>query len=254
MTEYTISPDRYAKITLSSGAHASPEDGMCLMEAVAFLAGEQHSDRPQCVSPMLGSLGRNLNDHLSDDRRQSLVALIPSLLGTTGDGHDEARLYMALDWLIHTWLPTWLDLVPECWEDAARVRDLDRVVDRASTHCARVAVQTAEENADAVRGVAGEAVRDAIWGVVRDAVWDSSGDAIWGVVNNAMCGDLEDVVRDVLWDAVSAVTRAVARSAVGNVALASEFATKAALSPIVDALQLSVIDLYTEMIKAPWTL
>jgi hypothetical protein len=40
--------------TLSHGSHDRREDGMCLMEAVAFLAGERHSDRgatqrPPCV-------------------------------------------------------------------------------------------------------------------------------------------------------------------------------------------------------------
>ncbi len=36
-------------ITLRSGAHSSREDGMCLMEAVSFYAGEKHSDHPTCV-------------------------------------------------------------------------------------------------------------------------------------------------------------------------------------------------------------
>jgi hypothetical protein len=42
--------------TLSHGSHDRREDGMCLMEAVAFLAGERHSDRPVCACPVLSRL------------------------------------------------------------------------------------------------------------------------------------------------------------------------------------------------------
>ncbi|NUR19372.1 MAG: hypothetical protein HOQ12_07535, partial [Gemmatimonadaceae bacterium] len=39
-------------ITLASGGHASPADGLCVMEAAAYFAREPHSDRPACVSPV----------------------------------------------------------------------------------------------------------------------------------------------------------------------------------------------------------
>lgn len=51
-------------VVLRAGAHTSPEDDMCLMEAVAFFAGERHSDRPLCACPILGEFGRGLNDCL----------------------------------------------------------------------------------------------------------------------------------------------------------------------------------------------
>ncbi|MTW28487.1 hypothetical protein GM527_13375, partial [Streptococcus pneumoniae] len=68
------------------------------MEAVAYVAGEKHSDRPECASIVLGSFGRSLNDVLDDTKRQQLVPLVPKIVGTAGDGHDEERSYMALDW------------------------------------------------------------------------------------------------------------------------------------------------------------
>lgn len=37
-------------IVLERGAHASIEDGGCIMEWTAYLAGEPHSDHPACVS------------------------------------------------------------------------------------------------------------------------------------------------------------------------------------------------------------
>lgn len=98
-------------LELSVGPHSDPAEGTCFLEAVALIAGEPHSDRPRCVSPMLGKLGRRLNDHLPDDLRQRLIPLIPRMVGTADDGLDEAREQLALDWLFRTYVPTWLDLI-----------------------------------------------------------------------------------------------------------------------------------------------
>ena len=43
----------FGPFTLSSGAHDGPEDGMCVMEMVSFLAGEEWSDTPTCASPVI---------------------------------------------------------------------------------------------------------------------------------------------------------------------------------------------------------
>ena len=47
-----------AGLLLANGGHKSADDGMCLMEAVAYVAGEPHSDSPACASPILASIGR----------------------------------------------------------------------------------------------------------------------------------------------------------------------------------------------------
>lgn len=64
------------------GSHSTADDGLCLMEAVAYIAGEPHSDHPACASPVLSAIGRSLNDRFRDDERQLLVPLIPRLVGT----------------------------------------------------------------------------------------------------------------------------------------------------------------------------
>ena len=61
-----------ATIRLGKGAHGSPQEGVCLMEAVAWFADETHSDKPDCVSAILGAFGRTFNDALPDDQRQRL--------------------------------------------------------------------------------------------------------------------------------------------------------------------------------------
>jgi hypothetical protein len=95
---------------LDRGPHAKPDDGRCAMEWVSYLAGEPHTDRPSCVSPALRSFCVAFNDGLDRATRQTLRPYLTRTIGTAGDGFDEARGWMALDWLIRLYAPAWLDL------------------------------------------------------------------------------------------------------------------------------------------------
>ena len=64
----------YKTIKLSTGKHASPEDGACVMELASMLAGESFTDHPASVCPVIGSLLRAYNDWVDDDRRRDLYA------------------------------------------------------------------------------------------------------------------------------------------------------------------------------------
>src|SRR5258708_11619244 len=75
-------------LTLAHGSHENRDAGLCLMEAVAWFAGRPHSDKPPCVSPVLGAYGRSLNDVLPDIPRQELKQFIPQLPGTAGGGEE----------------------------------------------------------------------------------------------------------------------------------------------------------------------
>jgi hypothetical protein len=97
--------------TLSCGTHATPEEGRCAMEWVSYLAGEPHSDSPSCVSPVLRALCISLNDGLPDGPRQRLRPYLTRTIGTAGDGLDEQRAWLAMDWLTRTFAPWWLRLV-----------------------------------------------------------------------------------------------------------------------------------------------
>jgi hypothetical protein len=111
MTAPTLDLD---KLHLESGNHSGRSRGgkptVCLMEAVAWAAGEDHSDMPDCVSPVLRNFGVRLNDTLPDDQRQQLKRFIPDLIGTRHDGHDDARTALAKRWLMTEALPAWLEL------------------------------------------------------------------------------------------------------------------------------------------------
>src|SRR5258707_9999258 len=135
-------------LTLAKGGHENRGDGLCLMEAVAWFAGKPPSDRPPCVSPVLGAYGRTLNDVLPDIPRQELKQFIPQLPGTAGDGKDETRGYIALDWLIRTWTPAWLDLAGLTAE-AASLRDFRRIADLAAARAVRPHVLARRDKADA---------------------------------------------------------------------------------------------------------
>jgi hypothetical protein len=176
-------------ITLAVGDHDDLDGGMCLMEAVAWFAGEPWSDHPACTSPVLGSFGRSLNDALPDDKRQQLVPLVPSLVGTAGDGLDETRSYMALDWLIRTYTPAWLDLAGLTVE-AQALRDLSRIVDVVSAKAAGPVVRAGREKAD--------------------AVWDAAGAAAWAAAGAAARAKLYptvDLVQDSAIDLFTAMIR-----------------------------------------------
>jgi hypothetical protein len=129
---------------LSKGSHTSPDEGRCAMEWVAYLAGEPHSDQPVCVSPALRSFGIAFNDRLPDDKRQKLRPYLARCIGTAGDGRDEERGRMCIDWLIRTASPNIL-LAGGLEDDAARLLELPSVL--------------AVENVDRVFAIAAEARR-----------------------------------------------------------------------------------------------
>src|SRR5688572_3642961 len=105
MTKTLVNP---ATIVLKHGAH-QPDGEMCLLEAVAYVAGEPWSDHPECVSEVLGTFGRAWNDALPDDatRTRLLGPFITRLVGTRASADvEERRAWMALDWLVRTFTPT----------------------------------------------------------------------------------------------------------------------------------------------------
>jgi hypothetical protein len=78
---------------LSGGKHRSPRKGACFMELASLLAGERWSDHPTCTHPLLATVARHVNDYTSDAGRPRLAALIPSVIGLTGeDLHIDARI------------------------------------------------------------------------------------------------------------------------------------------------------------------
>jgi hypothetical protein len=79
------------RVELVSGTIGNPGDGrMCLMSLVAFLAGEGHSDSPDCASPLIQAFAIRINDNMPHEARQRLKAFAPRIIGTN-DGCDGLR-------------------------------------------------------------------------------------------------------------------------------------------------------------------
>jgi hypothetical protein len=94
-----MSPVTYQTIKLSKGKHTSPEDGACVMELASMLAGEDFSDHPMSVCPVIGSLLRAHNDSIDDRRRQDLYGYAARVVGSRSSGAvQEARAARLVEW------------------------------------------------------------------------------------------------------------------------------------------------------------
>lgn len=68
-----------------------PSNGMCYMEVVALIAGEDVYHRPKCACPIITKHGIRLNDWLSVDERQNLLPLVWATAGTFSPEHELSR-------------------------------------------------------------------------------------------------------------------------------------------------------------------
>ena len=177
--------------TLAYGTHPNPQDGRCAMEWVAHIAGERHSDQPACVSPVVRALCVALNDGLDCSARQRLRPYLTRTIGTSGDGLDERRAWMALDWLIRVYAPAWLRRAG-LHEDATRLAADDNL---ASDSCSLV--HALDELGDA-RATARAARQDEFGDVVHwalavaggetgsESAWSFAAAGAWGAARLAI--------------------------------------------------------------------
>ena len=227
MTSTTPPVDRLGlldQITLDKGAHSSFEEGHCALEVVSWLAGEGFTDAPECASPVLRSYTIALNDRWAADQRQKLVPFLPRMIGTAGDGKDEVRSFMALDWLVRSFTPAWLDLAGLSAE-ASELRSLRRIVDLAAVKAAGPVLRVAQTKAaaawDAVGDAAWAAAGDAAGAAVGDAAGDAAGAAAWDAAGDAARDAAGAAARDAAWAAARDAAWAAARAAAGDAARAA---------------------------------
>lgn len=69
--------------SLDKGKHVPHHPRLCAMEAAAWLAGEEWSDHPRSVHPVIAQVARVANDTLTDDERQGLWPLVLASIGTS---------------------------------------------------------------------------------------------------------------------------------------------------------------------------
>jgi len=228
----------------------------CIMEAVAYMAGEPWSDSPACASPVVSAFLRSWNDALSDADRDRLLPAavwVPRLVGSRGDpATEERRAYLALDWLIRVHTPAWLDLVPSLATHAEVLRALPEVVDLAGAQASKNVMDAAGATAWAAR----DAARDAAWaarspsGRVASVIdqtihaWEASGDSAVASAGDAARDAARDAGLRVAWAAAGDAAWAAAGAAAWDAGYAGS-----ALRPTVEALQASALDLLDRMLK-----
>ncbi len=217
---------------LSSGGHSSDDGKMCVMEAVAYVAGEPWSDHPQCACPVISAFLRAWNDDLPDDERDGLLRpLIPLLIGTRSTAAVERkRSVLAADWFIRTFTPAWLRLA-KLTVQADLLAGLPEITDMAQCPSLMPALTAIRQAA--ARDAAGAAARDAAWAAAGDAARDAAWIAAWGAA------------RGVAWAAAGAVAWDAAMAAA---AAAASAAAKVDLTPTRLTLQQSALTLVHRMI------
>ena len=240
---------------LAYGTHATPEEGRCAMEWVSYLAGEPHSDDPVCVSPVMRAYCTSLNDSLDDGSRQLLRPYLARAIGTADDGLDEARSWLALDWLIRTYVPTWL-AAAGLTRAAHQLAELAPVMDASGLREALVVLKAVRCDTRAAWSSALGAARPAAWtpwaagrAAAREAAWSSAGAAAWAAARVAVgeiAGDrARAMAREIAGDAAATIARA-ARTAAGRAA--AREAARSALTPTLEVLQRSAFALLDRML------
>jgi hypothetical protein len=219
------------------------------MEAAAYLAGEPHSDHPECVSSVIGAFLRTWNDGLPDDQRQMLKSWIPKVLHTrTTPADEETRGWMALDWLVRVHAPVWLDLAG-LTDDAGRMRNLPALTSREICIAVQPVLDDVRSRAAAAWDAAWDAATDAAWDAAMDAARDAAGAAAWAAAWDAAWAAARDAagaaVRAAATDAARAAVRAAAWDAAWDAAWA---AAGRRLAPAVAQLQQSAFVLLDRMI------
>jgi hypothetical protein len=153
-------------LVLKDGSHETRRaDALCVMEAVAWVAGETHSDHPTCACPVIGAFLRNWNDNIQDEvtRTRLLRPLIPLLVNSKATREIELRRsYLALDWLARVQAPAWLSLRDDLKAHAVTLRGLKPLVSAEACREAQPMLVAAGAAArDAARDAAGDAARAA---------------------------------------------------------------------------------------------
>lgn len=85
----------FKDFALTRGSHKTAEEGLCAMEAVAWLEGLPHSDAPECTCPVIARFLRLGQDVMPDKIRQRLIAYLPRLVGTVSGPHEIIRAEIA---------------------------------------------------------------------------------------------------------------------------------------------------------------
>ena len=183
---------------LDHGSHRSADEGMCLLEACAYISGEPHTDHPRCVDVALAAFGRAVNDSMNDDERVMLLPFVSKLVGTAADHTVSLRRSMLIvDGLVRQILPQIFDDIG-LGEHAGKMRALSQICDANTASAAASAAWSA------ARSAADSATRSA------ESAARSADSAAWSAESAARSADraawsAESAARRKVWEQVLAL-------------------------------------------------
>jgi hypothetical protein len=178
---------------LGYGNHDDPTQGACVMEAVSYIAGEEWSDTPECVCPVIGAFLRSWNDGLPNDeeRDRLLRPLVGKLIGTRSTvSVERRRAVMSADWYIRVQTPAWLHLAG------------------LSSHAALL--ESFPEITDFLQCPSIQPTLDAAWSAARSAAWSAAESAAESAAWSAARSALEDTRIALQASALDLVERMIA--------------------------------------------
>ena len=241
---------------LAKGAHKRDENVACIMEAVAFVAGERWSDHPVCACRVIGEFLRLWNDALPDSERDALLRpLVPMMVGTRSTkAVERRRAMMAVDWLIREHTPAWLRLAG-LTRQANALAGLPEITDTAQCPLLMPMLDAVRKDANAAWAAAG----DVAWAAAGATAWDASGAAA-GAAARAAAGVAAGTTAwatawatagTTAWATAGAAAGVAAWAAAGDAAgAAARAAAGVALKPTTASLQQSALGLVHRMIGA----
>jgi hypothetical protein len=191
MTKLNIAGIEYTVPSLAKGQHRAGSGELCAAEMIAFVAGEEHSDHPECGCPVFCVALRAGNDRIPDDLRDEIMLpLVWEGLGSRSTRDIEVRRgFVAADWAVRRLVPFALRAVGML-EQATALERLGPIVDRETAFKGRDAAACVRTAADAVSAAyaAEDAAEDAAYAAAyaaEDAAYAAASAAASAAVSAA---------------------------------------------------------------------
>ena len=118
---------KFKRISLKGGKHTTRASGMCAMELVAYMAGEKHTDTPECACPIITHFVVSWNDSLYDNasRNRWIKPVLPQVIDSivrTSKGELDTdvlvkRVAIRLEYTLRNFLPLDLEMIADCFTD-----------------------------------------------------------------------------------------------------------------------------------------
>ena len=189
---------RFEKWSLKSGKH-NPDSTFCVMEAVAYVAGEEWSDHPACACPVITAFMVSWNDGLPTDadRDRLLKPLIPLLINTRDKKLEAKRATMAADWYVRVQLPAWLRLAG-LTRQADYLASFPEITSFAKTPSIQAALESVAEDAEAAWSAAWSAAESAAWSAAESAARSAARSAAWSAAEKQLATTVTELQQSAL--------------------------------------------------------